>query len=83
MLEVLEGKISAAGIANIPPVLLDLEDPASTPPTVDAIVSSMTLHHVRDIPRLARIFFPMLGPAAPSPWRTFPPSKMGFAIHPL
>jgi tRNA (cmo5U34)-methyltransferase len=62
MLDVLDGKIKAAGIANIQPVFLDLEDPASTPPTVDAIVSSMTLHHVRDIPQLARIFLSMLGP---------------------
>ncbi len=62
MLDVLAGKTRAAGIANIEPVLLDLEDPATIPPTVDAIVSSMTLHHVRDIPRLARIFFSMLEP---------------------
>jgi tRNA (cmo5U34)-methyltransferase len=62
MLDVLAGKTKAAGIANIQPVFLDLEDPATSPPTVDAIVSSMTLHHVRDIHRLARIFFSMLGP---------------------
>lgn len=62
MLDVLAGKLRAAGIANVEPVLLDLEDPASTGPTVDAIVSSMTLHHVRDVPRLARIFFSMLQP---------------------
>jgi ubiquinone/menaquinone biosynthesis C-methylase UbiE len=62
MLDVLRGKIKAAGIVNIRPVFLDLEDPAANPPTVDAIVSSMTLHHVRDIPRLARIFSSMLGP---------------------
>jgi cyclopropane fatty-acyl-phospholipid synthase-like methyltransferase len=61
MLDVLAGKLAAAGIANIQPVFLDLEDPATTPPAVDAIVSSMTLHHVRDVPRLARIFFSMIG----------------------
>ena len=60
MLDVLAAKTRAAGIVNIEPIFLDLEDPAATPPTVDAIVSSMTLHHVRDIPRLARIFFSML-----------------------
>jgi ubiquinone/menaquinone biosynthesis C-methylase UbiE len=60
MLDVLAAKTKAAGIVNIRPVFLDLEDPAATPPTVDALVSSMTLHHVRDIPRLARIFFSML-----------------------
>jgi ubiquinone/menaquinone biosynthesis C-methylase UbiE len=56
MLDVLATKTRAAGIANIQPVFLDLdlEDPA------DAIVSSMTLHHVRDVPRLARVFLSML-----------------------
>jgi cyclopropane fatty-acyl-phospholipid synthase-like methyltransferase len=60
MLDVLAAKTKAAGIDNIQPVLFDLEDPTAKPPTVDAIVSSMTLHHVRDIPRLARIFLYML-----------------------
>ena len=65
MLDVLGGKIRAAGIANIQPVFLDLEDPARTPPTVDAIVSSMTLHHVRDplIPRQGA------GSGRNQPWR--------------
>lgn len=62
MLEVLAAKAKAAGIANLETVLLDLENPDATAPKVDAIVSSMTLHHVRDIPRLAGIFLSMLGP---------------------
>jgi tRNA (cmo5U34)-methyltransferase len=62
MLDVLANKTKAAGITNIQPLFLDLEDSAATPPTVDAIVSSMTLHHVRDIPRLAGIFLSMLRP---------------------
>lgn len=61
MLEVLAAKTKAAGITKIETVLLDLEDPAAAAPRVDAIVSSMTLHHVRDIQRLARIFFSMIG----------------------
>jgi ubiquinone/menaquinone biosynthesis C-methylase UbiE len=60
MLEVLAGKTKAAGIGNIQPLFLDLEKDAASAPAVDVIVSSMTLHHVRDIPRLARIFFSML-----------------------
>ena len=60
MLDVLAAKARAAGMVNIQPVFLDLEDPAANPPAVDAIVSSMTLHHVRDIPRLARVFLSML-----------------------
>jgi ubiquinone/menaquinone biosynthesis C-methylase UbiE/uncharacterized OsmC-like protein len=62
MLDVLAAKIKAAGIVNLLPVFLNLEDPTATPPRVDAIVSSMALHHVRDIPRLAGRFFSMLGP---------------------
>jgi tRNA (cmo5U34)-methyltransferase len=62
MLDVLAAKTKAAGIANVEAIFLDLEDAATTPPTVDVIVSSMTLHHVRDIPRLARVFFSMLEP---------------------
>ena len=62
MLEVLARKTKAAGLSNIQPIFLNLEDPAASPPKVDAIVSSMTLHHVRDIPRLASIFFSMLEP---------------------
>jgi 2-polyprenyl-3-methyl-5-hydroxy-6-metoxy-1,4-benzoquinol methylase len=62
MLEILAAKTKAAGIANIQPMYLDLEDPTAVPPKVDVIVSSMTLHHVRDILRLAKILFSMLGP---------------------
>ncbi len=60
MLDALAAKLKAAGIANIQPVCLDLAEPTARPPKVDAIVSSMTLHHVRDIPRLAGAFFSML-----------------------
>lgn len=60
MLEVLAAKTKTAGIANIQPLFLDLEDDGAEPPAVDVIASSMTLHHVRDIPRLAGIFFSML-----------------------
>jgi len=60
MLDVLGAKTKAAGITNIQPFFLDLEDPAAKPPIVDVIVSSMTLHHVRDIPRVAGIFLSML-----------------------
>jgi 2-polyprenyl-3-methyl-5-hydroxy-6-metoxy-1,4-benzoquinol methylase len=62
MLDVLARKAKAAGIPNIEPLFLDLEDPAAMPPSVDVIVCSLTLHHVRDIPRLARRFFSMLHP---------------------
>jgi len=62
MLDVLASKIKAVGITNIEPLLLDLEDAAVKPPKVDVIVSSLTLHHIRDIPRLAKIFYSMIAP---------------------
>ncbi len=50
MLDVLEGKISAAGIRNVTTQLLDLEqqDPPATVIGLHAVVSAMALHHVRD-----------------------------------
>jgi len=60
MLNALAAKTKAVGISNIQPVFLDLEEDGASVPAVDVIVSSMTLHHVREIPRLAGIFFSML-----------------------
>lgn len=60
MLDVLAGKTRASCITNIEPLLLNLEDPAAKPPTVDVIVSSLTLHHIRDTDRLVSAFFSML-----------------------
>lgn len=62
MLDVLANKTKTMGISNIQPIFLDLEDPTATGPTVNAIASSMALHHVQDISKLATHFFSMLKP---------------------
>jgi len=63
MLDVLEGKIAAAGLKNARTLLLDLEQ-ASQPglPTLDVLVSSMTLHHIADTAALARRVHTLLRP---------------------
>ncbi len=50
MLDMLQAKISAAGVANVTTEMLDLEqqDPPATMLGLDAVVSAMALHHVRD-----------------------------------
>ncbi len=50
MLDVLEAKISAAGVQNVTTQLLDLEqqDPPASLAGLHAVVSAMAMHHVRD-----------------------------------
>ncbi len=64
MLEVLEGKLRSSGPPHMQAVLLDLtrEAPELDLPPLDVIVSSMTLHHVRDVGALARRFHRLLAP---------------------
>ncbi|HJV65859.1 MAG TPA: class I SAM-dependent methyltransferase [Geomonas sp.] len=52
MLEVLSGKVSERGIANVQTKLLDLEEQANPGRGYDLIVSSMTMHHVEDVAAL-------------------------------
>jgi ubiquinone/menaquinone biosynthesis C-methylase UbiE len=62
MLDVVAEKIAAQGVSNMTPVKLDLLiDP---PPTqrFDLIVTSMTLHHVRDTDHILRVFHDLLNP---------------------
>jgi len=47
MLDVIEGKLSQAGIENVSTLLLDLER-GQRAPKVDVIVSTMALHHIQD-----------------------------------
>ncbi|QXE89258.1 class I SAM-dependent methyltransferase [Geomonas subterranea] len=51
MLEVLNRKIEAQGLENVATMPLDLEK-QNLERSFDLIVSSMTLHHVRDVPAL-------------------------------
>jgi 2-polyprenyl-3-methyl-5-hydroxy-6-metoxy-1,4-benzoquinol methylase len=54
MLVVLETKARAAGMNGIRTLLLDADYEAPAGTFYDAIVSSMVLHHIEDIPALAR-----------------------------
>lgn len=51
MLEVLTGKVRDQGAGNVSTILLDLET-QRLEGSYDLIVSSMTLHHVKDVPAL-------------------------------
>ena len=53
MLAVLEGKAKAAGLTGIRPLLLEPDYASHATASYDAIVSSMVLHHIADIPKLA------------------------------
>jgi 2-polyprenyl-3-methyl-5-hydroxy-6-metoxy-1,4-benzoquinol methylase len=54
MLMVLKTKARAAGLTRIHPFLLDAGYQAPPGTAYDAIVSSMVLHHIEDIPNLTR-----------------------------
>ena len=62
MLEKLALKISACGIKNVEPTLWNLEAEPFPKTGFDLVVSSMTLHHLRDVPlvlkRLAAVIRP-------------------------
>lgn len=62
MLSALSSKISAGKLTNISVMRLDLDvDPAPTE-RFDLIVTSMAMHHVRDIPKVLRAFHRSLVP---------------------
>ncbi|MCM0082981.1 class I SAM-dependent methyltransferase [Geomonas sp. Red32] len=52
MLEILDGKVKAAGLTNVDGILLDLEVEVKLEKQYDLIVSSMTMHHVEDVAKL-------------------------------
>lgn len=62
MLEVVNEKIAAQGVANMTTLQLDLL--ADPPPAqrFDLIVTAMTLHHVPDTDRILRVFHDLLNP---------------------
>jgi|SRR5450631_2355694 cyclopropane fatty-acyl-phospholipid synthase-like methyltransferase len=60
MLDVLTGKLATLGATGIETMLLDLERDDDVPPNADIVVSTMTLHHVKDVARLARKLFALL-----------------------
>jgi tRNA (cmo5U34)-methyltransferase len=62
MLRVLEQKVSQTGLSSVTPYLLDAAHPLSAAGSFDLLTSSMTLHHVRDLPALLREFRSILRP---------------------
>ncbi|MDP3564987.1 MAG: class I SAM-dependent methyltransferase [Methanoregula sp.] len=60
MLEVLKGKLLADGITAIEPREWSIGQDTAGMPRFDLIVSSMTLHHVRDTAAAARTFHELL-----------------------
>ncbi|PKL69214.1 MAG: SAM-dependent methyltransferase [Methanomicrobiales archaeon HGW-Methanomicrobiales-1] len=62
MLEVLKEKLTADGITTIEPREWSIGQDIAGLPAFDAIVSSMTLHHVRDTAAAARTFYELLQP---------------------
>lgn len=50
MLRVLEGKLAGLGVANVRTVRADVSRDDLPATTFDAVVSSMALHHVADVP---------------------------------
>jgi ubiquinone/menaquinone biosynthesis C-methylase UbiE len=62
MLDVLQEKLSASGMTAIEPREWSIGQDTSHLPRFDVIVSSMTMHHVRDTAGAARAFFTLLVP---------------------
>jgi ubiquinone/menaquinone biosynthesis C-methylase UbiE len=62
MLDVLAAKIARQNVGNVRALLLDLEAGDALPDTYDLIVSSMTLHHIREIGPLLDRFYQALTP---------------------
>jgi predicted TPR repeat methyltransferase len=62
MLEILNGKIAAAGLDNICSMELDQEQVDTLKGKYDLIVSSMTLHHVKEIDPLFAAFHAAMVP---------------------
>jgi len=62
MLEVLGSRIQEMGLTNVTTRLIDIETCDNWEGPFDLVVSSMTLHHIRDVPRLLRQCFSVLKP---------------------
>ena len=60
MLEVLEAKVQDQGITNVFTKPVDLENDAVPDLQADLLISSMTTHHVSDLPRVLSAFSDML-----------------------
>jgi len=63
MLEVLQRKISEYGLANVNALRADLDRGDKLSGAYHLVVSSMTLHHIRDIDSLLKQFYQILHPS--------------------
>jgi tRNA (cmo5U34)-methyltransferase len=54
MIEVLKEKLERLNIANVNPIRVSVEEFEISPNKYDLIVSSMTFHHIKDIPAVLR-----------------------------
>ena len=62
MLEVLETKVKNQAVDNVHPVFGDFTKEVSFSDRFDLIVSSMTLHHIKDVTSLLETFYLLLNP---------------------
>lgn len=62
MLGALREKLRSSGVPNVDPRQLDLSSEAWDGGRLDLIFSSMTMHHIEDVPALLRTFHDMLRP---------------------
>lgn len=62
MLDQLKGKLRKAGINNLQTLFIDLNTEWYLPKGVDLLVSSMTMHHVPDVPSLLLNFRECMNP---------------------
>lgn len=62
MLSVLQGKIEAQGLTNAKTLLLDLEENQVPDGCFDFISTTMTMHHMPDVPKVLHAFYRMLRP---------------------
>lgn len=62
MLDILKSKIARLKLANVTTQFLDPESGNALGGSYDLVVSSMTLHHIRDIPALLSQLFSCLNP---------------------
>jgi ubiquinone/menaquinone biosynthesis C-methylase UbiE len=62
MLAVLQSKITAAGLRNVDVRLWNVEEDPLPAERFDVVVSTMTFHHLRDIPGVLKRFHELLAP---------------------
>lgn len=63
MLDVLNAKIEEQGLANVKTMCLDPDKGDKLPGGYDLVVSSMTLHHIKEIQPLLNLFHSVINPS--------------------